>query len=109
MTNFRNFLLGIGTLGMLCVALIVQVLYTNAYLLSGSWALTGLCALVWFLLNRQAVVRFLTRRSTLYGANVALVLFLVLGILVFVNVIAKQHPLRKDFTRTGANTLSEQT
>ena len=106
--NFRSTLLGLATLLALCTAIAVQVLYVNVYVTSGSWALTGLLALAWFLFNRRAFVAFLTKKSTRYGANMALVLFLVLGILVSLNMLAKQHSWRKDLTRSGQNTLSEQ-
>jgi ABC-type uncharacterized transport system involved in gliding motility auxiliary subunit len=107
--KFIGFLVGILALLSVGVAIVVQVSATSVYATSGAWATTGALFLAWFLMHRRMVVGFLTRKSTRTGANVALVVFLVLGILVFVNVIAKQHPLKKDLTRNGANTLSEQT
>jgi ABC-type uncharacterized transport system involved in gliding motility auxiliary subunit len=106
--KLRSTILGIATLLALCGAFALQFLYVNEYVSLAAWGITLLLAATWVALDRVRVAQFLTRKSTRYGANVALVLFLVLGILVFVNMLAKQHSWRKDFTRTGANTLGEQ-
>lgn len=106
--NWQTTILGIVTLLTLCAAIFVQMMDMPASACLASWGLALAFALAWLFLNRAPVTGFLTRKSTRYGANMALVLFLILGILVFVNVLAKQHSWRKDFTRSGANTLSEQ-
>lgn len=77
-------------------------------LIYGVWAFSGAAAIGWVFFARHQVVSFFTRKSTRYGANFAFVVFLVLGILVFVNVLAKEYSLRKDITRSGLNSLSPQ-
>ncbi len=106
--NLRTAVLGFLTLLSLCAAIALEAVFVRELFAQVAWALTALLAVLWLYFNRQAVLGFLTKKSTRYGANVALILFLVLGILVFVNVLAKQHAFRKDLTRTGANTLSPQ-
>jgi ABC-type uncharacterized transport system involved in gliding motility auxiliary subunit len=64
--------------------------------------------LAWIFESRAAIYAFFTRKSTYYGANVAFIVLLVLGILVFANIIAKDHHWRKDITHSGVNSLSPQ-
>jgi ABC-type uncharacterized transport system involved in gliding motility auxiliary subunit len=106
--NWKTTILGLSALIALCGAIAIQVLDMNQVITSVGWALTGALFLAWSLFNRVPLKNFLMHKSTRYGANMALVIFLILGILVFLNVLAKDHPWRKDVTRTGTNTLSEQ-
>lgn len=78
------------------------------WLSSGSGALGLGLAVAWLFLEREAIWGFLTKKSTRYGANLALVVFLVVGILVFINVLARDYSFRKDITKLKVNTLSEQ-
>lgn len=106
--NLRTVVLGFLALLSLCAAIALQAVFVRELFSQIAWGVTALLAVLWLFFNRASVLAFLTKKSTRYGANVALILFLVLGILVFINVIAKQHSWRKDVTRTGANTLSAQ-
>lgn len=45
----------------------------------------------------------------MYGSNTVISTIFFLGILAFIALIAQSHPWRKDFTESGAFTLSEQT
>jgi ABC-type uncharacterized transport system involved in gliding motility auxiliary subunit len=107
--SFRTTILGLASLLSLCGAIALQAFYGGALFVYAAWALAGGLLALWLSFNRAGVLDFFTRRSTRYGANLALVLFLVLGILVFLNVLAKDHGWRKDITRAGINTLSDQT
>lgn len=102
----------LGLAAFLCVSLsiVLAVLYPAELWLCGSIFLVGcLCALAWLILNRARVKQFLLRKSTRYGANALLIVFLVLGILTFANILTKQFSWRKDITRQGLNSLSPQT
>lgn len=107
--GLKTTLLGLAAMAASGAAIALQMLYVSETISLVSWGVAAFLALLWAALNRSMLWSFLTRKSTRYGANTALVVFLVLGILVFVNILAKEHNWRRDLTRTGANTLSEQT
>jgi ABC-type uncharacterized transport system involved in gliding motility auxiliary subunit len=48
-------------------------------------------------------------RSTKYGLNAVLTTLLVIGIIVVLNFLSFNHGWKKDLTRSGVNTLSDQT
>ena len=95
---------------LLSLGIVLVTIYADppfgAYATLGLAAAAALAALA---LNARQVLAFFTQKSTRYGANVAFVVFLILGILVFLNVLAKDFSFRKDLTRSGANSLSPQT
>lgn len=92
-----------------CLGLTLTILYPfNTSLINGVWGFTILLVLVILVLHRNAVIGFFLKKSTRNGANMAFVIFLVLGILVFVNIIAKEYHWKKDFTKSGLNSLSPQ-
>lgn len=107
-----SFLIGIsGLLAFIsvCLGLVFYVFFPNASLLIyGTWAVAGALSAGWFFLERKKVWRFFTQKSTRYGANLLLVVFLVVGILTFVNILARDFSYRKDITKLRSNTLSEQ-
>lgn len=102
-------LFGLITIFLLSAAIVLYVVYPDPTLMYWAFAATGVLAVLWAFESRAALKAFFTRRSTYYGANVAFIVALILGILVFVNVIAKDHHWRKDLTRGAANSLSPQT
>lgn len=106
--NLKTTLLGLLVVISACIAVSLQVLYMNDTITYAGWGLTLVIGAAWAALNSRLLITFLTRKSTRTGANVALIIFLLFGILIFVNVLSHTHPLRKDLTRTKANTLSEQ-
>ncbi|UCD12095.1 MAG: Gldg family protein [Nitrospinaceae bacterium] len=59
--------------------------------------------------KREALKRGMKTRSALMGLNSAALTAILLGILVFVNLIADRHKHRFDTTETGAFTLAPQT
>lgn len=107
--NFRTNILGIAAFLALCCAIVLQVIYLNPAANYAAWGVTVALFAAWAAFNQKALLGFLTRKSTRTGANLSLVIFLVLGILVFVNVLSKEYSWRKDITRSGANSLSAQT
>ena len=86
--KFLSPLLGIAFFLSLCAAIVLFVIYPVPMVVNGAWILSALLLMVWIGLNHKTVWIFLTKRSTRYGANLAFVLFLILGILVFVNILA---------------------
>jgi ABC-type uncharacterized transport system involved in gliding motility auxiliary subunit len=102
-------IIGLSALLIFCATLVAFIMIPNEVVVNGLWTLTLVLVLFWGILARKEIVAFLVNRRTRRGANVSLIVFLVLGILVFVNMLAKDHAWRKDFTRGGKNSLSEQT
>ncbi len=51
----------------------------------------------------------LSGRSMRYSANVSIIIFSLLGILIFVNIIAYRYPYRLDLSSEGLHSLSPQT
>jgi len=64
---------------------------------------------VFLVANRQAVLGALGSRSTVYGANLAVVLILLVAILSIVNVMAARHHARYDLTHSRMFSLASQT
>lgn len=103
-------ILGLALLINTCLAIVLQMLAPqNIWLVNGCWIFSGALAIAWIVLNRAMLTRFFTQKSTLYGANLGLIVVMVLGILIFINVLAKDFNWRKDITRSGLNSLSPQT
>jgi ABC-type uncharacterized transport system involved in gliding motility auxiliary subunit len=107
--KFFSIILGIATFALLCASIVLFVIYPVPMVVNGFWAATGGMALLWAFLTRKSIWRFLTMKSTRYGANVAFIVVLVLGILGLVNFAAKNYSWRKDITRSAVNSLSPQT
>jgi ABC-type uncharacterized transport system involved in gliding motility auxiliary subunit len=108
MISLKN-ILGFTVLIGAFVAVSITILApAQIFVIYGLLAFTALAAIAWLFLQRRQVLVFLTKKSTRSGVNVAFAIFLVLGILTFVNVLGKQFSWRKDMTRTGVNSLSPQ-
>ncbi|MCZ6512930.1 MAG: Gldg family protein [Nitrospinae bacterium] len=78
------------------------------------WSLTfaavaGLNAVFFFVVDRQEVIRSLKTRTALHGMNATVVIFVFLGILVFINILTHRHKFRWDLTETSVYTLAPQT
>ncbi len=78
------------------------------------WSLTfaavaGLNAIFFFVVDRQEVTRSLKTRTVLHGMNATVVIFVFLGILVFINILTHRHKFRWDLTETSVYTLAPQT
>lgn len=108
--NLRTNVLGICSVVML-IATLALYGFPNvpdaAYY--GAWGVSLALVAAWVALNHTLVLAALTKKSTRYGANLALLLFLVLGILTFVNILGREYHWRRDLTRAGSNSLSPQT
>lgn len=102
-------IMGLAALISSCLSITLFVLVPQkAYLVNGMWVATAVFFLVWIFLNRASILRFFTQKSTLYGANLALIVAMVFGILFTINFLAGDYSWRKDFTRSGVNSLSPQ-
>lgn len=104
-----SLVLGIGTFILFSASLAAYALVPDPSITYGIAAAGAAFALGWAAIHRQALAYFFLRKSTRQGANLAFVVFLVLGILVFVNILGKEFSWRKDITSAGALTLSPQT
>ena len=72
--------------------------------------LLGLALFVFFLIaNFEAVRGALKSRSLKYGTNAMVITIFMIGILVFVNLIAIRHHHRWDLTHAGRFSLSDKT
>ncbi|MGZ3695890.1 MAG: Gldg family protein, partial [Bdellovibrionota bacterium] len=101
-------IIGMAALLVLCGTLVAFIMIPNELVVNGLWTLSLLLISLWGILSRKDIVSFLQNRRTRQGANVSLIVVLVLGILVFVNMLAKDHSFRKDLTRGSKNSLSDQ-
>lgn len=59
--------------------------------------------------DRKKIRRAVKSRAALHGMNAAVLTAVVLGIMVFINLMAHRHKQRFDFTETGFYTLAPQT
>ncbi len=77
-----------------------------------SASLTVVClinVIFFFIAEGPKLKQHLSSRSALYGANTLLLTTIVLGVLIFANLLAFRHKHRFDFTETGYFTLAPQT
>ncbi len=91
-------------------ALFVYVVLPGQTVLIASLGAVGLLNAVFFLLTDwQNLKRSLKTRTALYGMNAFVLIAVVLGILIFVNLLSYRHKHRFDFTSSGVFTLAPQT
>ena len=72
-------------------------------------SIAGVNALFFFVVSRKEVLHALKTRTALYGLNTTVVIFVFLGILIFVNVLIYHHKFRWDLTESSVYTLAPQT
>ena len=64
----------------------------------------------YFLFAERKLVRtFITSRSTVYGINSSVLILIVLGVLIFANLLGYRHKHRFDFTEQSLYSLAPQT
>lgn len=61
------------------------------------------------LLDPEAIRKFLTGRQMKYGSNALIFLLAVIGILIIINYVIIENPIRWDLTADKSNTLAEET
>jgi ABC-type uncharacterized transport system involved in gliding motility auxiliary subunit len=93
---------------LLCGAIVLRVLMPLENYALGALGAAVLAGLAWLGINRKAAWIFVAKKSTRNGANLLFVVLLVLGILTFLNILAKEYSWRKDITFRGENSLSPQ-
>ncbi len=70
----------------------------------------GLLLVLFFLyVNFSDIRNLILKRSTRYGANMAVMIIIFAGVVVLVGFMSVNHKKRVDLTKTGRYTLSEQT
>ncbi len=74
--------------------------------ITGGLAIVGAVASTW--LSRLALRTTLGKKTTLYGLNSLLMVFLFLAITVVLNLIVSKYDVKRDFTKNKLHTLSEQ-
>lgn len=78
--------------------------------LSASLAAVAMINGVFFVVvERSRLKQSFSSRSVLYGTNTLILTIIVLGILIFINLLAFRHKQRFDFTEGGFYTLAPQT
>ncbi|GAK58321.1 putative ABC-type uncharacterized transport system involved in gliding motility auxiliary [Candidatus Vecturithrix granuli] len=102
----------VGLAGLICLALsgatwLVQMRFGA---LAAFFAIVGFIGVLIYLVGdfKHILAQF-SKRSVKYGTNVTIMIFVVLGIAIFVEAISSQHSVRFDLTRNKRFTLSEQT
>ncbi len=109
MRKLGNFAGLFGILMILSVSLIYlikgQVTTQLMYLLWGGF----LFVLIFLYSNFGNLRNILLKRSTKYGANMAVMLLIFLAIVTIISVISTMHKKRMDLTKSGRYTLSDQT
>lgn len=101
--------LGIFAFIGLCLGFVFLVLFpTEPLYWSLAWGFAAAAFITTLLLNRRRVKEVLLERRTRYGANLALIAFLVLGIATFVSYLTIRYRYRTDISFTRLNSLSKQ-
>ena len=109
MRKLGNFAGILGIIMILSVSLIYlikgQITTQLMYLLWG-----GFLFILFFLYSNFGNLRsILLKRSTKYGANMAIMILIFLAIVTIISVISTMHKKRMDLTTSGRYTLSDQT
>lgn len=108
--KYLSSILSFAVFILFCLGIIFSVLFPGiTWLGLGSWTLAAVFLMIVLGMEKEKVLRFLTKKSTRYGANLALIVFLVFGILIFINILAKEFNWKKDITRNASNSISPQT
>lgn len=104
----RNLSLVLGVVGVFLAiaALFARTVFPEYVWLTVLFALLFAADLGYLLKNNQDALR---SRSVAYGANSAVTILLVLGIVGVLNFLVSRYPQKLDMTRNKVNTLSEQT
>lgn len=102
--------LGAAGLGFLAAGALLSVMQPARDRVWVSFLVIGLLLLLVYLAHHwEEASRFAGRRSAKEGANAAILVLAVIGILVALNYIADRHAKRWDFTAARQYTLSDQT
>ncbi|MDH5458240.1 MAG: Gldg family protein [Nitrospinota bacterium] len=72
-------------------------------------SIAGINAIFFIVMDRKEVIHALKTRTALYGMNATVVIFVFLGILIAINVLAFHHKYTWDLTESSVYTLSPQT
>lgn len=99
----------LGALGLLAAAALYLYYQQLHRYVQAALALGLVLLAVAVLLNPSAVQALAGRRQTRYGANVAVMVLALLGVLGLVNYLAVQNPRRWDLTEEQRNTLAPET
>jgi len=110
--KLKNVLLLPGLLGPVCIAaggITVAISgETGSFALAMIWI--GLLALLlFFYINFSTIKLFISRRSTQYGANMAMMIIVFITIISLLGVMSVKYKLRVDLTKQQRYSLSKQT
>lgn len=93
-----------------CIALFLYIVLPDLETVSASLAAISLINAIFFgIAESPRLKKSLSSRSALYGANTLFLTAIVMGILIFANLLAFRHKHRFDFTEGGYFTLAPQT
>ena len=105
LSRVLNIATGLNALLPFFVAFVYTEVRAGIYALSGT-LLVLMVALAYR--NQKALRTAATTRTARYGVNAAVTTLLVVAIVVVFNFLSYNHPWKKDLTRGGIHTLSEQ-
>lgn len=92
------------------ISLFLYIVLPELKSVSASLALVCLANGIFFVFAEGSELKkAFSSRSALYGANTLILTFIILGILIFVNLLAYRHKHRFDFTEGSYFTLAPQT
>jgi len=101
-----------GLAGIVCLVVsgVAWLLQMRFGAISAFFSIVGLvCLLAYLLVDFKNVRTVFSKRSVKYGANVTVMILIVLGIAILVEAISSQHSFRLDLTKNKRFTLSDQT
>ncbi len=98
-------------------ALISGLAALIVYLFLPEWVIGSLSFLIvalvngvfFFIVDRKEILHAIKTRTALYGMNATVMILLMLGILIFINLLTHRHNYRWDLTETQYYTLAPQT
>ncbi len=92
------------------LALLTYILLPQLDLWVWSFAgMAGINALIFITIDRNNLKKAIRSRQALYGMNATVLVVVMMGILIFANLLVFRHKQQFDFTETGYFTIAPQT
>ena len=105
-----TYILGIIGLILIFAGGIIYAIQSTLSITAAVFLWVGLLLVLFFLyVNFSDIRNFILKRSTRYGANMAVVIVIFLCVIVLLGFMSVNRKKRVDLTKTGRYTLSEQT
>jgi len=105
-----TYILGILGFVLIFTGGIIYAIRSTLSITAAIFLWVGLLLILFFLyVNFSDIRDLLLKKSTRYGANMAVVIVIFLAVVVLLGFMSVNHKKRADLTKTGRYTLSEQT